>query len=49
MIQKKIVQRSCRGPISVKRIDSKGDYIVIENTCIKKVIAKIQFQVYLFN
>ncbi len=37
MIQKKITQRSCRGPISIKRIDPKGEYIVIENTCIKKV------------
>lgn len=37
MIQKKIVQRSCKGPVSVKRVDPKGDYIVIENTCIKKV------------
>lgn len=37
MIQKKITQRSCRGPISIKRIDPKGEYIVIENTCIRKV------------
>ena len=39
LIQKKIIQRSCKGPISIKRIDPKGDYIVIENTCIKKVKA----------
>ena len=37
MIQKKIIQRSCRGPISITRVDPKGDFIVIENTCIKKV------------
>ncbi|RNA43834.1 intermediate filament tail domain [Brachionus plicatilis] len=38
MIQKKIVQRSCKGPVSIKRIDPKGEYIVIENTCIKKPV-----------
>lgn len=38
LIQKKILQRSCHGPISVKRIDPKGDYIVIENTSIKKPV-----------
>lgn len=38
LIQKKILQRSCRGVLSIKRIDSKGDYIVIENTSIKKPV-----------
>ena len=37
LIQKKTIQRTCKGPVSIKRIDPKGDYIVIENTCIKKV------------
>jgi len=38
LIQKKIIQRSCKGPISIKRIDPTGDYIVIENTSIKKPV-----------
>lgn len=38
LLQKKILQRSCRGPISIKRIDAKGDYVVIENTSIRKPI-----------
>ena len=38
LIQKKIIQRSCKGPISIKRVDASGDYIVIENTCIRKPI-----------
>lgn len=38
LIQKKILQRSCRGVVSIKRIDSKGEYIVIENTSIKKPV-----------
>lgn len=38
LIQKKILQRSCRGPISIKRIDPKGDFIVIENTSVKKPV-----------
>lgn len=49
MIQKKITQRSCKGPVSIKRIDPKGDFIVIENTCIKKVIFTIRVLQRQFN
>lgn len=38
LIQKKILQRTCRGPISIKRIEPKGEYIVIENTSIRKPV-----------
>ena len=38
LIQKKTIHRTCKGPVSIKRIDPKGDYIVIENTCLKKPI-----------
>lgn len=38
LIQKKTVKRTCKGPISIKRIDPKGEFIIIENTCIKKPI-----------
>jgi hypothetical protein len=38
LIQKKVIQRSCKGCISIKRIDVKGDYIVLENTSLKKPV-----------
>jgi hypothetical protein len=37
MTMKKITHRTSKGPIAITRIDPKGDFIVLENTCIKKV------------
>lgn len=37
MTMKKITQRTSKGPIAIMKVDPKGDFILLENTCIKKV------------
>jgi len=38
MVMKKTIQRSCKGPISITKVDPRGDFILLENTCVNKPI-----------
>ncbi len=37
MTMKKITKRTSKGPIAIMKVDTKGEFIVLENTCVKKV------------
>ena len=37
MTMKKLTKRVSKGPIAITKIDPKGEFILLENTCIKKV------------
>ena len=37
MTLKKLTKRVSKGPIAITKIDPKGDFIILENTCVKKV------------